>query len=186
MVPTVIKCSSRNLTHNRQPLKCPARPPCAPAHPCLRRALTRASSPVGQGQEEGHAGQKVPKRARAEALGLCPGVTTGQHGVCKPGGRPPSRVVVSITWPELSSRSLGRKGAGGLGACESGWEAGATFVLGPQARGPLSPSLCLVPWVARHHSSPPAVTSQEPAPGRVSPGGARTGHVSAGQGIPSS
>ena len=49
---------------------------------------------AGQGQEEGHAGQTVLYRwpdgpvtpARAEALGLFPGVTAGQHGVCRPGG----------------------------------------------------------------------------------------------------
>lgn len=49
------------------------------------------------------------------------------------------RVVVSVTQPELSSCSLSRKGAGGLGACESGWEAGVTFVLSPRGQGPAQP-----------------------------------------------
>lgn len=96
-------------------------------------------------------------------------------GVRRPGGHPQGGalvVVVSVARPELNSRSLHRKGAGRLEACESGWEAGVTLVLdpechglrGPQARGPLSPSLRLVPWVARNHPSPPAVTSRESAP----------------------
>ena len=49
------------------------------------------------------------------------------------------RVVVSIARPQLSSCSLGRKGAGGLGACESGWEAGVTLVLSPRGQGPAQP-----------------------------------------------
>ena len=49
------------------------------------------------------------------------------------------RVVVSVTQPELSSCSLSRKGAGGLGACESGWEAAVTFVLSPRGQGPAQP-----------------------------------------------
>lgn len=109
-------------------------------------------------------------QARAEELGLCPGLTTGQWGCTGQVDTP--RVVVSVARPELSSRSLHRKGTGRLGACESGWEAGVTLVpdpeyhgqCGPQARGPLSPSLRLVPWVAQHHPSPPAVVSRESAP----------------------
>ena len=109
-------------------------------------------------------------RARAEALGLCPGLTTGQWGCAGQVDTP--RVVVSVARPELSSRRIHRKGPGRLGACESGWEAGVTLVPGPechrqcspQARGPLSPSLRLVPWVAQHHPSLPAVASRESAP----------------------
>ena len=142
----VAKCSDQNPTQN-QPLKCPARPSSTPARPRLRRVLTRAGSLAGHVPGSGvrwpgagrgsHRPDSPEMQARAEELGLCPGLTTGQWGCTGQVDTP--RVVVSVARPELSSRSLHRKGTGRLGACESGWEAGVTLVPDPEYHGQCGP-----------------------------------------------
>lgn len=192
MLPMVVKCSDQNLTQN-QPLKSPARPLCAPARPRLRRVLTRAGSPVGHVPGSGvrwpgagrgsHRPDGPETRARAEALGICPGVT-GPMGVRRPGGHPQGGGFGRM------ARVSAEKALEGWGHVSQAGRLGSRSCQARSATGNAAPrpGACSAPSCASCPGSPsttcPRLLSppESQPPGRASPGGASTGRIFAGQG----